>query len=285
MLAPDAFALSQRLGWPHAVSEWELMEQVGELYILGNKQRLWATSLITKVTDAWFNIGMVLVDPNFRKKGTGSLITKLSMVEALASDSVISLTSSLVAERVYRNLDFIEVASMADLQRSPISATGSKTLPAKCRRAQDGDLGRIVQLEGSVLGLDRSEILSRWIAFAHLTVVFEDNSGIGGYACLIQRGTGNDRYGIIGPLVARDLEVATSIVEYISAAYTQKIEVFVIWPRDGGPHEKSKTDLIDFLRSLGFADKQVLPIMTWQGHLFPAYQARENWCPVSLALG
>jgi GNAT superfamily N-acetyltransferase len=117
MLSPLALALSRRLAWPHGAQEWAIMEELGELYILGNHNRLWATSLITNVSANWFDIGMVLVDPSFRKRGTGSLITKVSMDEVASDGAVISLTSSLEAKRVYRNLDFVEIGSMINMHR------------------------------------------------------------------------------------------------------------------------------------------------------------------------
>jgi|SRR5579883_480711 len=284
MFAPKAFALSRRLGWPHSQREWEIMEGLGELYVLGNDERLWATSLITNVSANWFNIGMVLVDPDFRKRGSGSLITKISMSDSLTEGNIVSLTSSLVAERVYRNLDFIEIASMHDLQREPMP-NGAVRAQSRCRDMRAEDMPKILALEHQWLAVDRQTILTAWNAFAQQRVVVEEKGEIVGYGCMIERGSGPSRYGVICPLVARDIEAAKSIVGHIAETYPHRIEIFVIDVPTDAAINSSRAVLMGFLDGLGFRKKQVLPIMTWQGHPLPAYRAAENWCPVSLALG
>ena len=284
MFASKAFELSRRLGWPHSEREWEIMEGLGRLYFLGNDQRLWATSLITNVSEDWFNIGMVLVDPDFRKRGSGSLITKLSMAERLTGGSIVSLTSSLIAERVYRNLDFIEIASMLDLQRDPL-VTDQSVVHPNCREMLKQDVPGVAALEKLYLKINRQAVLKAWIDFAQLKVLVEDSGNVRGYGCLIERANRDDRYGVIGPLVATNVDAAQSILRHITSTYPHTIEIFIINDKSNHSIAVSRTEMINFLGDLGFKEKQVLPIMTWQGHPLPAYQSSENWCPVSLALG
>jgi hypothetical protein len=92
------------------------------------------------------------------------------------------------------------------------------------------------------------------------------------------------RYGVVGPLVAESVEVATSIIGHISERYSQKIGIFVIEPHETGQNAEPRNEMVRVLGRLGFAEK-VLPIMTWQGRSLPAYQAAANWSPLSLALG
>ncbi|MFL6208650.1 MAG: GNAT family N-acetyltransferase [Pyrinomonadaceae bacterium] len=159
---------------------------------------------------AW--VGMVLVDPAYRRRGiaTGLLNAALEYLSA-AQVATVKLDATPDGQKVYEQLGF-KVESLIERRAGvagETTASGCATLDAS-----SGD--EVFALDRRAFGADRAKLIERLITDACVApqIVAAPDGQVRGYA-LARRGS-NAAY--LGPLVATDLGTATTLLD---AALTQ----------------------------------------------------------------
>ena len=154
---------------------------------------------------AW--VGMVLVDPEFRRRGIATALVRAAL-EGLdaAAVATVKLDATTEGSPVYEALGFeVELnierwVGVARAQASPAHAAEGAPDPT-----------HIFELDRRAFGADRSELLSALLEESCVTpaVSMGADGRLGGYA-LARRGALSD---YVGPLVAEEAETAAALLD------------------------------------------------------------------------
>jgi predicted N-acetyltransferase YhbS len=154
---------------------------------------------------AW--VGMVLVDPEFRRRGIATALVRAAL-EALdaAAVATVKLDATPEGAPVYEALGF---EAELHIERW-VGVARAKASPA---RAAEGapDPAQIFELDRRAFGADRSELLSALLEESCVTpaVSMGADGRLRGYA-LARRGALSD---YVGPLVAEEAETAAALLD------------------------------------------------------------------------
>lgn len=184
-------------------------------------------------------IGNVIVDEKFRGKAVGTQLVQASL-EYLRSRGAktVHLTSYMDSIRFYERLGFE--------QEFPISSMSVETRAFRspcCRLARETDLERILQLDASHLGGDRSRIIRRIMRdFPQLLLVTKSHPFGYAAACCTEKSCE------IGPLIVEwgSMEAAEELLRGIlHNVSADKAKIFV-------PHANEQA--MELVTSLGFEE-------------------------------
>jgi GNAT superfamily N-acetyltransferase len=243
---PAALELCRQAGWNQTEEDWRVFLMLAPetcRAALMNGRLMGTVTVLPYGSFAW--IGMVLVDESVRGQGLGTALLQ----EALAivgNARTACLDATPLGRPVYMRLGFRADGALHRLERPssfetapdarPLSAAG----PATLRSWRPEDLNTIARWDRDVFGADRSPLLSHSARRApHLAWIAEITGEIVGY--LLGR-SGHD-FDHLGPLVARNVEIATAL---LGAALTRVSRPIVLDVPDGQSH------LSEWLRAVGF---------------------------------
>ena len=248
-------------GWNQTAADWRrflknsplgcfVMEHDGK--VVGT-----ATTILFENRFAW--IGMVLVDPEYRKQGIGTALLEKT-IEHLDDSNIpiMKLDATPQGKPIYTRLGFVEEYEIERwiLKRPPsASSTGGSAVSTPIIEEQKE---QIFRRDKELFGADRSFLLRALCGEApeFATVIWEDESlqayGFG------RRGLFADH---LGPWMARTQSAAGQILQ---GFLTQSSRETVIV--DG---MKSNAMAVDVLRSCGFAPSRPLTRMVRGPNLYP----------------
>jgi ribosomal protein S18 acetylase RimI-like enzyme len=253
---PAALGLCRQAGWNQTEEDWRVFLMLAPETCRAacvNGRLVGTVTVLPYGAFAW--IGMVLVDESVRGQGLGTALLQEALAIVGAARTA-CLDATPLGRPVYMRLGFradgelhrLERRSRSDMtpDARPLSAAGPLTL----RPWQPDDLRAIARWDREVFGADRSLLLSRCARRApHLAWVAENTGEIVGY--LLGR-SGHD-FDHIGPLVARNVEVATTL---LAAALTLVARPIVLDVPDG------QSSFLEWLRVVGFRVQRPLTRMS-----------------------
>ena len=194
---PAAMKLKEAAGWNQTEADWRRLlrlEPEGCFAAIEN-DRLVGTTTTTTYGDELAWIGMVLVDPQQRRRGIATKLMETALAYLDAKVAVIKLDATAEGEPVYEKFGF-RTESLVQRWRASI-----KSQPT-AREETAIDLNALLALDRQAFGADRSQLIKHLIVDSRISpVLVKDESGsLNGYA-LARAGT---KAGYIGPVVARD---------------------------------------------------------------------------------
>jgi len=194
---PAAMKLKEAAGWNQTEADWRRLlrlEPEGCFAAIEN-DRLVGTTTTTTYGDELAWIGMVLVDPQQRRRGIATKLMETALGYLAAKVVVIKLDATSEGEPVYEKFGF-RTESLVQRWRASI-----KSQPT-AREETAIDLKALLALDKQAFGADRSQLIKHLIVDSRISpVLVKDESGsLNGYA-LARAGT---KAGYIGPVVARD---------------------------------------------------------------------------------
>jgi len=194
---PAAMKLKEAAGWNQTEADWRRLlrlEPEGCFAAIEN-DRLVGTTTTTTYGDELAWIGMVLVDPQQRRRGIATKLMETALAYLDAKVAVIKLDATAEGEPVYEKFGF-RTESLVQRWRGSI-----KSQPT-AREETAIDLNALLALDRQAFGADRSQLIKHLIVDSRISpVLVKDESGsLNGYA-LARAGT---KAGYIGPVVARD---------------------------------------------------------------------------------
>ena len=193
-------------GWNQTLQDWQrlLRHDPAGCFVAewNGRPAGTATTTIYSQDLAW--IGMVLVDPDLRRRGIGTALLEHG-IEHLRRAGVgcIKLDATPLGRQVYGPLGFVAEWSLsrwqtAELAGSP-ARSGTSAAPHP-RPPDSGGLGCIAELDAAAFGVTRNRMLSM-LAAQSQTLVRKDGTGrIVGYGMLRP----GQRAHYLGPMVAED---------------------------------------------------------------------------------
>ncbi len=243
---PFGMQLSTLAGWNQTPTDWEfLLKHHPNGNFLATYLGEPAGTITTKLYDHHFSwIGMVLVHPDYRRKGIGKAMMK-AVIDYAYAYGAIRLDATDMGRPLYLQLGFEDELTWKRWTRIPIRQSFQihqdivpiipELYPA------------IFEMDHVAFGTDRKDLLMHLIKYyPDLGYVMIKGETVMGY-CLGRKGR---LYHQIGPLVARDLPTAKSLLEYWVyhwQDYPVVIDTLEI-----------NSDWADHLQGMGLEEKRIL---------------------------
>ncbi len=248
---PEAMRLKDIAGWNQTERDWEVlldMNPDGCVAAVHNGLVV-GTTTATRYGDALAWIGMVLVDPDYRRLGIAARLLD-ACLEKLDPCASVRLDATPQGRPLYEKAGFsadYEVHRML-LPAAPAAApdAGQAVGPLSPDHIDD-----LAAFDANVFGADRSSVLRAWLQGApHYGLKAIDNGPITGYVL----GRAGVRAEQLGPLVAPDAAAAANLFgKALAAAAGRPVLV------DVPLHDEA---WITHLRSLGFVTRRTFTRMT-----------------------
>ena len=253
--------LSTSVGWDYDAAELNTLLTVGCMF--GHKTSagdLVSSAAIVPYAPTFAFLGMVIVHPEYRRRGLGEAVTAAAR-DAMPAGSCVALVATPDGRGLYENMGFEVVTKVHKYVRSRIEAGSKADLRAHSAVAlqamRSEDLPRIAELDALAFGVDRQAFLrQRWQQSATSWIVTDD-ANVMGYALGI-KGPVN---WILGPLVARDDHYASQLSAQIAASTTDAVRIDV-----PSQHAEWATDELMRMEFVKVAEP---PIMTYLGRPLP----------------
>jgi GNAT superfamily N-acetyltransferase len=259
---PQGLALCRSAGWNQVAEDWELFLKLsnhGCRVAVDDDGAVKGTVSTVRYADRFSWIGMVLVDPNERRRGIGAQLLREALY-VLTTDDTVKLDATPAGRAVYRQLDFVDEYAISRLQKTgPLTSAATSAEPI----AQN-DLAAISVFDEKVFGADRALVLRHMLERApHLAFMVKDRGDMAGY-CFGRTG---HQFTHIGPVIARDPDIAK---ELLSAALQNCADTPVIL--DALHHTPP---WLEWLSSIGFKEQRPLVRMFRGTNSYPGIPERQ----------
>lgn len=218
---PKAMRLKELAGWNQTGTDWLRLLRLEPrgCFAATEGGRLVGTVTTTTYGSKLAWIGMVLVDPSFRRRGIATRLMKAALsyldgegIETIKLDATpdgryvyerLGFESELMIERWSRR-GLSDIGDVGDAQLERAEGAGASTIEA-------ARLKEILELDRAAFGADRARLLESLLADGLVSAHIME--GAGGYA-LARVGASAD---YVGPLVASNFETATLLLDYVLA--------------------------------------------------------------------
>lgn len=246
----DIVALSSYIGWDYNREEVETIFNSGIVYGVWNERKeLIASAAIILYGEALASIGMVIVHPDYKGRGIGKMITN-SCINSVSAQTLFMLIATDEGKPLYEKLGFRAVSYVSKYICNSYNANDY------CVRNEDyvmnyeeGELEKIIKIDEYAFGTNRKEFLKKRIMQSEqCTVVRDKEQNVLGYGLSIQ--TPENK--IIGPVVAKNDEMAMRIVHDLAKGHNGKLRIDVL---------EEKKDFMKVLEITGFKKVNTPPIM------------------------
>lgn len=239
----SATALSNAAGWNQIEADWALMIALGEAFGIADRDHgLVATGLALPYPPAFGWISMVLVHPSFRRRGLATRLLERSVAALQGRGLVPFLDATPAGQAVYERRGFRPVDAFTRWR-----GRGGGRAAESFQPLATGGLSGLRELDEIAFGADRSDVLADLLEREGV-VALGDPAGDG--YLLSRRGRAATH---IGPVVARDSELAAGLVENALALITGRVLIDV---------PDRETALAGLLRSRGFEPERPFARMT-----------------------
>jgi GNAT superfamily N-acetyltransferase len=226
---PAGLRLCRASGWNQVAADWERFLAVspdGCRVALDKSGNVIGSVATLRFDESFGWIAMVLVDPAHRRAGVGTSLLEAAL-HLLDDMPSVGLDATRAGFRIYEPAGFHEDARLQRMQRwpAPVLPSGGGSV----RAIEDGDFDELLEWDKEVFGADRRWLLEsfRGQAPSYALVAGERNSScalpvardfsraIAGYMF----GRPGHDFDHIGPVIARDEDIARSLVSACLAAH------------------------------------------------------------------
>lgn len=251
---PAGLALCRAAGWNQVARDWEAFLHFSPdgcvVATAGNKVVGTVATIRYQDTFSW--IGMVLVDPAYRRQGIGERLLKEAL-HILQHEPTIKLDATPVGRDVYLKLDFVDEYPLSRM----VCTNVIKREEASVRPLYKNDLFVVTELDRAVFGADRQQLLKWMLEGApQFAFVIGAKNEIKGY-CLGRHGY---NFIHIGPIIAKNVHDAKALLTAALNNCTGQAVVLDISHVD--PEWKA------WLTSIGFTEQRTFIRMYRGGNTF-----------------
>jgi GNAT superfamily N-acetyltransferase len=217
---PAAMQLKEAAGWNQTEDDWRrllMLEPNGCFGAIGDG-RLVGTTTTTTYGDELAWVGMVLVDPQYRRQGIAAKLMSVALDYLNGKVGTVKLDATPLGRPVYEKFGF-QVESLIERW----SGTGKSHGEEQAGIAGDS-LRELLALDRIAFNADRSKLIEALIEGASVSpVLMRDADGaLSGYA-LARSGTRAD---YVGPVVAKDpRQVETLIDQMLGQLHDRRVYV------------------------------------------------------------
>jgi predicted N-acetyltransferase YhbS len=217
---PAAMRLKESANWNQTEADWLRLLRLEPrgCFSANVDGRLVGTVTTTAYGRKLAWVGMVLVDPSYRRRGIASRLmgAALSYLDGEEIETV-KLDATPDGRHVYERLGFESELTIerwrrrvtdADIDARPERADGAGASTIEAVRLEE-----ILELDRAAFGADRARLVEMLVAESFVNLVSKAEGGVRGYA-LARAGASAD---YVGPVVASDSETAARLLEQVLA--------------------------------------------------------------------
>lgn len=201
---PGALLLSQALGWPYRLEDWQEGLRLGRGFGVRIDDALRAAALWWPWGERYATCGMIIVDAALQGRGIGRALVG-ELLEA-AGERTMLLRSTIAGRRLYEQLGFMAVGQVH--QHQAILAAAQLAPPGVgTRDLQAGNAEVLRPLDGAASGMDRGRLLDALLAAGECIIAGAAHRP-SGYAIVRRWGRGR----VVGPVVAAEASTARELI-------------------------------------------------------------------------
>lgn len=217
-----AFALTQRLKWPHRRADWQQALLLGDGLVAEENGVLVGTILFWRWGKEYATLGLVIVDDAQQGRGIGKQLMQAALAKLEGSN--VRLHATAAGQPLYEKLGFVATGHVEQHQCRELAAVPA--IPCgpqqRIRSAGVQDAAVLTALDRQAHGQHRPLLITHLLDSAERFVVLEENGTAAGFANLRRFGHGY----AIGPVVARNLANARLLVsELLSGMSGQFVRI------------------------------------------------------------
>lgn len=209
-----AMRLKTLAGWNQTEEDWRMLMDLapqGCLVAVRNGAVVGSATALDYAGTGW--IGMVLVDPAFRRLGIGRRLLEAALA-ALPHCRAVRLDATPFGKKLYDTLGFQDEFMIHRMLCRMAGAAGAGPGPAE--PAQAGDLPAIAALDAGVFGSRRADLLQAlYRRSPELAWVVRRGNQISAFAL----GRAGSAYPQVGPVAAERVEDAQAVVGAVLQAF------------------------------------------------------------------
>lgn len=217
-----AFALTQRLKWPHRRADWQQALLLGDGLVAEENGALVGTILFWRWGKEYATLGLVIVDDAQQGRGIGKQLMQAALAKLEGSN--VRLHATAAGQPLYEKLGFVATGHVEQHQCRELAAVPA--IPCgpqqRIRSAGAQDAAVLTALDRQAHGQHRPLLITHLLDSAERFVVLEENGTAAGFASLRRFGHGY----AIGPVVASNLANARLLVsELLSGMSGQFVRI------------------------------------------------------------
>ena len=254
---PDGMRLKNIAGWNQKEHDWELFLEANPdgCFVYMCEDSIVGTIATIRYEDRFAWIGMMLVDPSFRRRGIATSLMNHAL-EYLGHDSTVKLDATPVGKTVYNRLGF-KVEYVISRMIAHFPAIEGEIIDDLLLLPLN-DLSEIVSFDSTAFGANRQRVLRSLINNRpELSWRRLHNGKISGY-CTGRPGT---NFWQIGPVIARKSDDAVSLTAAaVRSIHGQPVVI------DVPVRHKS---FLRTLQSMGFSEQRQLIRMFHGANEYP----------------
>ncbi|MFL6797069.1 MAG: GNAT family N-acetyltransferase [Xanthobacteraceae bacterium] len=247
----DAQALVRDANWNQLPADWRLFLELGSVFtaqtgagrVVATAATLPFSQLAASRDKAFAWISMVLVTPEYRRRGIATVLMRRAMEELASRNLLPVLDATPDGRAVYRKLGFQDSWGFQRLIRregAQAQAGVSAGAGVSIRSITDADWEDICAYDAAAFGADRSGVLGGLRGRLRAAELIAEREGrIAGFLV----GRDGRVAAHIGPLIAEEDAIACALAERAVAALPRSVIIDVA---------DAKTALRDVLTSRGF---------------------------------
>jgi len=263
---PAGQRLCRLAGWNQQAADWRLLLDAAPsgCFVAVHNGRVVGTVAAVSYDHRVGWIGMVLVDPEYRLQGIGTMLLNQA-VEVLADCDSIKLDATPAGKQVYDTLGFADEYRLARMTIGSVPKIEPSLHAPGIRPMTDADLEAVVAMDAEVFGAPRPVLIRGLFALAPATaqVAVDDTGTPTGFAL----GRPGENFQHVGPVAATDLPTAQAVVQAALVELVGQPAVIDATSRD--PQWQS------WLSSLGFIEQRPFIRMLKGSNPHPGLPARQ----------
>lgn len=200
---PACHALTQEVGWPHRLADWQLMLQLGEGIVACQQQSLVGSTLFWRWGAQRASIGVIIVAERLRGQGVGSALLQRTLQQLAGCQ--LQLHATAAGAPLYRRAGFTPAGEVIQYQTPALIAPPAVATP---RLAQPHHLPALAQLDYRATGFQRLALLQQLLNGGATILQSEQQGAPQGFAVTRRFGHGY----VIGPVIAPDTTTAQALI-------------------------------------------------------------------------
>ena len=259
---PAGLSLCRAAGWNQLAREWEifLQQSPNKCLVATENEKVVGTVTTMRYQNSFSWIGMVLVDPSYRRQGIGSQLLNKAL-QVLHQEETIKLDATPAGREVYLKLNFVEEYH---LSRMVLNRSEEKLEVSAARALHNTELDALEEFDCKIFGANRQPLL-KWMLESAPQYAFlvKEKNEIMGY-CL---GRNGHNFIHIGPVIAKNFTIAKDLV---SAALNNTLGSSVII--DALHFDK---ECMSWLTSIGFTEQRAFTRMYHGSNHFPGLPEKQ----------
>lgn len=259
---PGLTELTRRAQWRFTEADVAAMVAGGRFF--GHRAAdgdLASSAALFPYGDAMATVGMVIVSPDWQRRGLGRILTEKCLAEWPHDDRPVALVSTEQGAPLYSTLGFKTVGHVLKMMgKSPMpgDAEGHEVCAM-----ESADRAAVFALDRRALGADRHRVLAAKIDQAIVAAVVRGQGGtVTGYGLGVEQ----PEQRVVGPIIAPDERTAAALVGHLCAGYRGPVRVDI--PEHQGAFRKA-------LEARGFVLDDRPPLMLRGGDALPG--DRDLW--------